>query len=878
MLTTFRLYLLDEKLYEDDKNDKRQRICKVDLSKLKNWSEFLYKASVAADLEVVARRVFDAEGFEVTNLSQLRPKEEEVPKRLILSTEVMVPEERVLACLIRGFEWSKEGAEKKEEEAKKEEQKGGGEEEEGEEEEEKMKQVKDIFPEVKAEIIRRLLEEEEGNVERVVQRIIEDCNRIVASSSSSPPKEKEKVIEEEKKEDKEIDQAEQEKKEEKEEGKEVKEEKGKEKVKVGEVEERLKEQPLKRLTELCLEAARTGWANIANHILRLEPQLQDVVVDYMWRNGVFEDVQKTEEEEEQLHHNKQEMIELNDFFEDLLQTGEAGEDSGNDIFCFGGMRDEEEGASGFMMMDEELARTLQNIEEEAMRTLRRMEEEDGRLALRLVAEERQESKRKEDERLAFALAREEVVSTSAKKNVEKGTNKEENMMQLIKRLEQEEEQERKRREKEDEEMAKRLLAEEKKLIKAKLEDEERARKASERKLRELEDERFARQLEERERMHSSSKNSYDKDFAKALQLQQEEEAKQLKEEIERRRKREEELSQQYIEKMLLKQQTEESHYNPPSTITPPITAITTTTNTFTNTMTTTNEDSTIATYTEVEESDWKSCSFFDWDTRTMEQFLRSRGGAVKVRKILKPELVERFEKKWFELIKKYGSGTKEAKPRLACNYLLIFIFHSSSFHVSFVSLTLQTNPQVHGTRSNLIPSIVTKGLLVPGGSSGVGHTTDSGWYGKGIYLSPNPDVSLGYTHGGRMLVCSVLVFYFFTLLASLSLSLSLSLLSMFSHSLSVLLIFFLLFTKTNTIKMGKVYKCTARCDGAGCRPGYDSHESPCGQEYVLFSAAQVLPCYLIEFSGTATNVNVSPSTPFTFHPYQPKNDHKCILQ
>ncbi|KAL6060825.1 Poly [ADP-ribose] polymerase, variant 2 [Balamuthia mandrillaris] len=645
MLTTFRLYLLDEKLYEDDKNDKRQRICKADLSKLKNWSEFLYKASVAADLEVVARRVFDAEGFEVTNLSQLRPKEEEVPKKLILSTEVMVPEERVLACLIRGFEWSKEGAEKKEEEAKKEEEQkggggGGGEEEEETEEEDKMKQVKDIFPEVKAEIIRRLLEGEKGNVERVVQRIIEDCNRLF-TSSSSPPKEKEKVIEEVKKEDKEKKQEEQEKKEEKDEGKEVKEEKGKEKAKVGESEERqLKGQPVKRLTELCLEAARMGWSNIANHILRLEPQLQDVVVDYMWRNGVFEDVQKTEEEEEQLHHNKQEMIELNDFFEDLLQTGEAGEDSGNDIFCFGGMRGEEEGASGFMMMDEELAKTLQNIEEEAMRTLRRMEEEDARLALRLVAEERQESKRKEDERLAFALAREEVVSTSVKKNVEKVTkDKDEDMMQLIKRLEQEEEQERKRREKEDEDMAKRLLAEEEKLIKAKLEDEERARKASERKLRELEDERLARQLEERERMHSSSNNSCDKDFAKALQLQQEEEANQLKEEIERRRKREEELSQQYIEKMLLKQQTEESHYNPPSTITPPITAITTT-NTFTNTMTTTNEDSTIATYNEVEESDWKSCSFFDWDTRTMEQFLRSRGGAVKVRKILKPELVE----------------------------------------------------------------------------------------------------------------------------------------------------------------------------------------------------------------------------------------------
>jgi len=32
---------------------------------------------------------------------------------------------------------------------------------------------------------------------------------------------------------------------------------------------------------------------------------------------------------------------------------------------------------------------------------------------------------------------------------------------------------------------------------------------------------------------------------------------------------------------------------------------------------------------------------------------------------------------------------------------------------------------VHGTRSNLIPSITEKGLLVPG-TSGVKHSTDSG--------------------------------------------------------------------------------------------------------------------------------------------------------
>jgi len=153
---------------------------------------------------------------------------------------------------------------------------------------------------------------------------------------------------------------------------------------------------------------------------------------------------------------------------------------------------------------------------------------------------------------------------------------------------------------------------------------------------------------------------------------------------------------------------------------------------------------------------------------------------------------------------KHGSDKEDSKPRIA----------------------------YHGTRANLVPSITDRGLLVPGSASGVGHVTDSGWYGKGIYLSPNPDLSLGYTQGGKMLVCSVL--------------------------------------------MGRVFKCTERLDGQGCKRGYDSHESPCGQEYVIFNAAQVLPCYVIEFTQQTLNAPADTSYPA---PYPaPYNDKKCVLQ
>jgi diadenosine tetraphosphate (Ap4A) HIT family hydrolase len=149
---------------------------------------------------------------------------------------------------------------------------------------------------------------------------------------------------------------------------------------------------------------------------------------------------------------------------------------------------------------------------------------------------------------------------------------------------------------------------------------------------------------------------------------------------------------------------------------------------------------------------------------------------ARIENILKPELVVRFEKRWGEL--KVLRGQQLAQPQIA----------------------------YHGTAEGNIDSILDRGLLVPGMGEGtdVAHATDNGWWGKGIYLSPDSSLSIGYCRGGsKLLICSVL--------------------------------------------MGRPYNVQARMDGQGLKEGYDSHIDLSGKEWVIFNPAQVLPCYLISF-------------------------------
>jgi hypothetical protein len=118
-------------------------------------------------------------------------------------------------------------------------------------------------------------------------------------------------------------------------------------------------------------------------------------------------------------------------------------------------------------------------------------------------------------------------------------------------------------------------------------------------------------------------------------------------------------------------------------------------------------------------------------------------------------------------------------------------------------------------------------IKVPGSDTGVTAKTGVGFYGHGIYLSPDPSVSLGYTSGSgeytRLLVCAAV--------------------------------------------MGRFFPCRAEMFGAPCEPGYNSHVSPCNNEvafvaisalltcsqYVLFNPAAVLPVLVVHLQHGATN-------------------------
>lgn len=148
----------------------------------------------------------------------------------------------------------------------------------------------------------------------------------------------------------------------------------------------------------------------------------------------------------------------------------------------------------------------------------------------------------------------------------------------------------------------------------------------------------------------------------------------------------------------------------------------------------------------------------------------------KIENVLKPELVTAFEARWNQMTKQLGKNL--TVPSIA----------------------------YHGTAEANINSILEKGLLVPGKGAGkdVGHATDNGWWGGGIYLSPDHSLSIGYCGGGRkLLICSVI--------------------------------------------MGRRYRVTERMDGGDLVEGYDSHVAEEGKEWVIFEPSQVLPCYLVSF-------------------------------
>lgn len=163
------------------------------------------------------------------------------------------------------------------------------------------------------------------------------------------------------------------------------------------------------------------------------------------------------------------------------------------------------------------------------------------------------------------------------------------------------------------------------------------------------------------------------------------------------------------------------------------------------------------------------------DLRWLRKHLHEQQSNVRMRQILRPDLEKNFRDFWRKLAEKYPLPEQKnlRRPRLC----------------------------FHGTKKEIVPKIVETGLKVPDGTI-VKHTCDTGWWGKGIYVSFDPDYSGGYAEDGRLIVCVAL--------------------------------------------LGKVYHCAERRDGGILEPGFDSHVAENGLEWVLFENSQLLPLFLVE--------------------------------
>ncbi len=111
----------------------------------------------------------------------------------------------------------------------------------------------------------------------------------------------------------------------------------------------------------------------------------------------------------------------------------------------------------------------------------------------------------------------------------------------------------------------------------------------------------------------------------------------------------------------------------------------------------------------------------------------------------------------------------------------------------------------HGTSKANFRSIMEGNLRVPDGRT-VRHATDSGYFGCGIYTTPDPKLAFAYARDGIVFACLALP--------------------------------------------GKRYRASYPRDmGRPKNPGYDSHlgyEGDGAPQLVFFDTDQLLPCYLVD--------------------------------
>lgn len=124
----------------------------------------------------------------------------------------------------------------------------------------------------------------------------------------------------------------------------------------------------------------------------------------------------------------------------------------------------------------------------------------------------------------------------------------------------------------------------------------------------------------------------------------------------------------------------------------------------------------------------------------------------------------------------------------------------------------------HGSTEFAVQAIAETGFICPlEGKTTVAHKSgNNGFYGNGTYTASDPNVAFWYSQGSMMLIVKV--------------------------------------------ARGRVFRCPGLMMGVDLQPGYDSHESPDGVEWVCYRTAQMLPIAIIHFDRQLYNYSTTVST------------------
>ncbi|KAJ3111322.1 hypothetical protein HK100_002724 [Physocladia obscura] len=136
---------------------------------------------------------------------------------------------------------------------------------------------------------------------------------------------------------------------------------------------------------------------------------------------------------------------------------------------------------------------------------------------------------------------------------------------------------------------------------------------------------------------------------------------------------------------------------------------------------------------------------------------------------------------------------------------------SDAFNVKKATLQCGHVEAFHGTKSANVKPICTNNVSI----SKFGQT-DQGYFGKGFYFSKYADYTFAYAHNNAARPIKV-------------------------GEKGTVIMFHVL--------LGKQFQVQDLKMGTSCEPGYDSHVSPKGCEWILFDSTQCLPVYVFEFIG-----------------------------